>query len=105
MGQPQISLNSVIGRRDSFLSSRVDTDELVMMDLNEGNYYGLGSVAARIWDLIEQPKRIRDVCEELIAEYQISVEECHEEVLVFVGDLLTRNIVQVVAPASDDAGL
>jgi len=95
----QLTLNAIIRRSDALLSTSLG-DDVVMMDIEQGAYYGLEAVAARIWALTEQPVSVGSLCERLVTEYQISPEQCQQEVLTFLGDLLARRIVQVTSAAN-----
>lgn len=95
MSRNQINLDTVISRRDALLSNNLGND-VVMMDIEQGNYYGLEAVAARIWELTEQPVSVNSLCVNLMAEYDISPEKCREEVVEFLDDLLQHKIIQIV---------
>jgi hypothetical protein len=90
----QLTLDTIIRRSDAVLSTNLGED-VVMMDIEQGAYYGLEAVAARIWVLTEQPVSVGALCERLVTEYQIAPEQCREEVLAFVNELVGRQIVQV----------
>ena len=69
--------------------------ELMMMDLESGNYFGLDSIGARIWELVAQPIKIRDICARLVAEYDVDPEACKTDVLGFLEKLAKNGIVKV----------
>ena len=91
----QLTLDAIIRRNDALLSTNLE-DDVVMMDVEQGAYYGLEAVAARIWALTEQPLSVGSLCDRLVTEYQISPEQCRQEVLDFLGELLSQHIVQIV---------
>lgn len=91
----QLTLDTIISRSDALLSASLG-DDVVMMDVEQGAYFGLEAVAARIWALTEQPMSVGSLCERLVTEYQISPEQCQQEVLAFLGELLNQQIVQIV---------
>ena len=95
----QLTQETIIRRGDALLSTSLD-DDVVMMDVEQGAYYGLEEVAARIWALTEHPVSVGSLCDRLVTEYQISPEQCREEVLAFLGELLSKHIVQIVTPAN-----
>ena len=76
------------------LSTMVD-DDVAMMDVERGTYYGLEAVAARIWTLTEQPMAVGALCDQLVTEYRVSPERCEQEVLTFLRDLLHREVLQI----------
>ena len=91
----QLTQETIIRRSDALLSTSLG-DDVVMMDVEQGAYYGLEAVAARIWALTEQPLSVGSLCERLVTEYQISPEQCQQEVLAFLGELLNQHVVQIV---------
>lgn len=95
MNHNQISNETVIRRSEALLSNNLG-DDVVMMDIEQGSYYGLEGVAARIWDFTEKPISVGSLCEKLSNEYDVSPEKCQEEVTAFLDSLLERKIVAVV---------
>jgi hypothetical protein len=73
------------------------TDEIVMMDIEKGQYYGIYEVGMDIWTLLEQPRTAAAISQSLLREYRVSPEVCIEEVLRFLGQLQEQGIVEVVA--------
>ena len=90
-----LTLDTPITRSSSLLSSNLAGD-VVMMDIEQGSYYGLETVAARIWALTEQPTSIGALCDQLVTEYQIAPEQCQHVVMTFLSELLVRRIIQIV---------
>lgn len=45
--------------------------DAAILNLKNGVYYGLDSVAARVWNLIQQPKTFRELRDILIEEYEV----------------------------------
>jgi hypothetical protein len=75
------------------LVSQVD-DDLVFFDSQAGKYFATGIVGADIWQLIEEPRSIRDVCIALTEKYDVSEERCLEEVQSFARDLLAVGLIR-----------
>jgi hypothetical protein len=96
MNVDQITEQTVICRSDALLSNNLG-DDVVMMDIEQGAYYGMEGVAARIWKLTEEPVSVGELCNRLTTEYEISPEKCQQEVTGFLGDLVNRNIVEIVS--------
>ncbi len=93
-----IKTGTVVRRSDSMLSSDLG-DETIMMDMEKGLYYGLDAVGTRIWQLVEQPIPVCRLCEELLAEYEVSPEACEQEVAQFLTKMLDSGIVEIVEEA------
>ncbi len=68
-------------------------DELVMMDLDQGKYFSLNPVATRIWDLLEKPIGIDELCRLLLEEYEVEEAQCRAEVGDVVAEMVKVGIV------------
>jgi hypothetical protein len=76
------------------LHAPVGTDEAVMMSINAGRYYGLNAVASRIWELIETPMTVGEICARLCEEFEIDAQNCEAAVLKFANDMVDNGIVR-----------
>lgn len=68
---------------DRFLISELG-DELVMMDIQSGNYISVNQVGSDIWNLLEQPMTYEELVVKLNAMYDISEEQCRAETAAFL---------------------
>jgi len=84
----------LIERKGDWLSARVG-DEIMMMSPEHGKYIGVNEVGARIWELIEAPKDIATVCEELQREFEVSPEVCKAEVDSFLAEMEKHGAIVV----------
>jgi hypothetical protein len=90
----ELTENTVIKRNTKLLTSGLD-NELVMMSLDKGEYYGLNTIAARIWNLIENPSSLHDVVNHLVEEYDVTREQCFADILPFLKEMLEKQIIEV----------
>ncbi|WP_294371695.1 PqqD family protein [uncultured Clostridium sp.] len=58
--------------------------EAVMMDLERGTYYTLNSVAANIWNIIEDEIYISKIIEKLLEIYDVDFETCEKSLLKYL---------------------
>jgi hypothetical protein len=68
--------------------------EAVILDLKNGIYYGLDEVGARIWTLVQQPRRVQEILETLISEYDVETERCESDLLSLLRELKRRGLVE-----------
>ncbi len=92
--QTPLTLASTVTRSDQLLGSQID-NELVMMDMELGNYYALNPVASHIWDCLAEPVRIADLCAALGVRYAVAPEQCQSEVLSLLADMQAKGMVSV----------
>ncbi len=69
-------------------------DEVVMLDMDSGFYFGLNSVASFIWEKLEKAKSFEEVVDELLTEYNIDAQACEIETREFLNQLLEKNIIK-----------
>ena len=72
-------------------------DETVILDLANGTYYGLDPVGARIWQLMAEGQSLMQVCEVMLAEYEVTRENIERDVLALVQTLMERQLVSAEA--------
>lgn len=89
-----INVNNVVSRRKDIDATDLN-GETVMMDLEKGRYFSLNGVGSRIWDIIEEPIEINKIVDSLLEEYDVSRNECQENVLEFLGKLDNADIICV----------
>lgn len=70
-------------------------DEVVMLSVAKGKYYGLNDIAAAIWERIERPIGVGELCDSLRRMYKVSREECEADVLPFLEQLLAKGLLRI----------
>lgn len=92
---PAISLSTVVRRRDHALTNELSDTETVMLDIEHGRYYGLRDVGKVVWEQLESPTKISDLCEHLVARFDVDLETCRREVTTFLERLHDQGLVEV----------
>ena len=92
---PTIDLKTLVTQGEEHVATEID-NAVVMMSIEQGKYYGLDSVGSRIWQLLEQPRRITEVCAIIQDEFAVEHETCERDVLDFVGRLVAVGLLKVV---------
>ncbi len=90
-----ITLASKLNRYADLPVQTVD-DAIVIESTTEDRCYGMESVARRVWELLESPQTVAELCDKLLQEYDIDPEECRKDVVSFVNDLAAEGLIRVV---------
>lgn len=69
-------------------------DEIVILDLASGNYFGLDAVGARMWQLISEGEAVPRAFEILLSEYEVMPEQLRTDMERLLQDLLARGLVR-----------
>ncbi|MEI7847423.1 MAG: PqqD family protein [Chloroflexota bacterium] len=91
---PITSSDRVI-RTNGLLSASIDND-LMILNMQTNNYIALDEIGSRIWDLIEVPLLVSDLCVQLAGEFQAQPNQIEADVLGFLNELQTETLVNVV---------
>lgn len=87
--------DTTIVRTKKALVSSIE-DELVMFDVNAGQYYGLNNVATAVWNHLETEKTVDELAHALTTEFEIPLEECRNELIEFLPELEEKGLIEVV---------
>jgi len=87
----------MVRKHGDWLAAKVG-DELVMMSAEKGNYLGLTEVGTRIWELVEVPQTIEDLCAQLVTEFEVTHDVCRAEVVTFLRDLEKHGAIALDSP-------
>lgn len=79
-------------RNSKTISGRL-SDEMVMMDIDKGKYFALNPVATRIWDLLEQPMTLGDICLILSEEYEVEYLQCRSEAEQYIMKMVDLGLI------------
>ena len=93
--QPFIADGQMLQRQSNMVFSHID-DEVVMMSIEAGEYYGLNPVASRIWELLEKPHAFRRLIDLLMQEFDIDEATCQKDVLNFLNQLMDKGLIITV---------
>lgn len=92
-----ITLESVISRNESnFLANPVG-EEIIILNMETGDYLGLNAVGASIWDQIQEPRTVQHIIDKLIAEYDIDSNTCTTETLSYLVKINQLGLLKIDA--------
>ena len=71
-------------------------EEIAILDLKEGVYYGLDEVGARVWELIQTPITVGEIRDSLVEEYDVEPDRCEQDVLALLQRLVDQGLIEIV---------
>jgi len=75
--------NATYHRNPDLIGASID-DELVMMSVEQGQYYGLGGVGPRVWDLLEEPHTLDQLVDRVLEEFEVERAVCEKDMVGFL---------------------
>ena len=69
--------------------------EAVVLALRDGVYYGLNPVGARVWQLVQEPRTLAELCDAIVSDYDVDRSRCERDVTRLVSELRDRGLVEI----------
>jgi hypothetical protein len=69
--------------------------EAVILGADAGEYFGLNEVGARIWELVQQPVQVAQICAQICAEYEVPPDQCERDVIELLAELREKGLLDV----------
>jgi len=89
-----INMSTVVTYNPEIAHSDMD-GEVVMMSVTNGEYYGIDAIGSHIWKLLEDKISIGDICATLHEAYDVSEDQCKQDVMAFINHLLEIKVVLI----------
>ena len=89
-----VSIGSTVVAAEDQVSSDLG-DEVAILDLKGGTYYGLDAVGARIWNLIQEPRTVREIHDVLVSEYEVETDRCARDLVALLRRLAEEGLIEV----------
>jgi hypothetical protein len=90
-----MTLDSVVCVRSGQLASPVG-DEMALLSLDAGAYYGLNAAGARIWQQLQKPIAVEALVQGLLAVYEVEPDTCRRDVLELLERMQQAGLIEVV---------
>lgn len=94
--KPVVSLTSRARVPDGIVFQSLH-DELVLLNLHTGTYFGLNAVGARMWQLIQvhQEAPLNNVLDALVDEYNVRRDRCTGDLLKLAARLEENRLLEI----------
>ena len=95
-----LSLESVIVQDEEPVVATVD-GEVVMLSARAEAYFGLGEVGTTVWNMIERPCGVDEICDRIVESFDVEREACERDVIWFIDELIDLRLVRLVEGAAE----
>jgi len=89
-----VSKDSVVVAVKSQVSCQVD-GETVVLHFDKGLYFGLNEVGTLVWNQIRQPRKVQEICDAILREYEVPAEQCERDLFTLLEDLSEKGLIEV----------
>lgn len=89
-----ISDETLLLRNNDLLTSNLD-GEVVLLSVDNAEYYGLGEIGTFIWEQLATTISFSDLINRLLEAYDVDRKQCIQDTLPFVEELLKKNVIEI----------
>jgi hypothetical protein len=90
-----ITLQTTVQRNTENLLTGEVGDEMVMMDMDGGNYISLNKVGRVIWEQIEHPIQVEALITYLTERFNVDKDTCTADTLQYLQDMHVQKVITV----------
>jgi hypothetical protein len=76
--------------------SCVLNEEVAVLNVDRALYFGMKGVAAHIWDELQEPRSVAEICDGVMAQFDVAPEVCRADVSRFVLSMRDAGLVELV---------
>ncbi len=69
-------------------------NEVVILNLTDGVYYGLNPVGARIWQLLQERHTVNEIRALLLEEYEVEPRQLDHDLLPLLQELMNKGLIE-----------
>lgn len=80
-------------RRNEQVIAQKATNDFLLFNLEDGNYYSLNEVGYRIWELCDGSRTVGQIVDLLAAEYEAPAETLKEDALALIQELRDGKLI------------
>jgi hypothetical protein len=90
----ELTGSTVVTVNNDYVYCKVE-DEMVLLGMEDGIYYGLNPVGAFIWEQIKEPKTIDQIRDAILDEYDVEKGECERDLMELLQKLGENGLVEI----------
>ena len=70
--------------------------EAAILNLRTSTYFGLNTVGASIWKLVQEPKTVSQIRDAIIREYDVEPDRCEHDILELLQNLSKHVFIEII---------
>lgn len=90
-----VTVETVLVQDKEPIPATVD-EEVVLLSVRAGNYFGFNRVGTEIWNMLAEPRRVGDIFNSLAKAHDVDADTMTRDVTQFLQTLIDRGLVRVL---------
>jgi Coenzyme PQQ synthesis protein D (PqqD) len=92
-----VTVDTILARDSEPIPATVG-EEVVVLSIRAGSYFGFNRVGTEIWNMLSEPRRVDQIFDALSQLHDVDAETMIRDVTPFLQTLIERRLVRVVDP-------
>ncbi len=89
-----LTVTSIVGVTPDHVACSLG-DEAAILNLKNTTYYGLNPVGTRVWDLVQHSRRVSEIRDALLEEYDVEAVQCEQDLLDLLENMKEQGLIEV----------
>lgn len=85
-------------KKNENLAWRNIEGQIFIVDPKRNILHELNPVAARVWELIDGKRTLKETGEQICQEFEVTPEEAEKDILELIEELKEKNLVSILKP-------
>ena len=90
-----LSKSSIVKISKNVVHCEVE-DEVIILGMKDGIYYGLDHVGVFIWNIIQSPINVNEIHIAILENFDVTKEESETDLLELLSELVDNNLIEVL---------
>jgi hypothetical protein len=91
-----VTVDTVLVQDSEPIPATVD-EEVVLLSVRAGNYFGFNRIGTEIWNMLAEPRRVAEILDSLAQAHDVDRDTMTRDVNQFLQTLIDRRLVKVVS--------
>ncbi|HWG58332.1 MAG TPA: PqqD family peptide modification chaperone [Candidatus Acidoferrales bacterium] len=97
-----LSLGSIVVATADQVSCSLG-DEAAILNMKNSVYYGVNPVGARVWTLLREPRRVQELRDALLDEYEVEASRCERDLFDLLENMRREGLIELRDAAPEEA--
>ncbi|MGL6267876.1 MAG: PqqD family protein [Chitinophagaceae bacterium] len=91
----ELTLNTIVERNETNFIANPIGDEIIILNMETGDYLGLNSVGSAIWEHLKSSHSVAEIIDLLVTEFDVDKETCLKQTLQYLEQINAHGLLQV----------
>lgn len=87
---------TVVTRVDGSIAETEFEDEVVLLHVENGEYYNFNDTASALWQWLKEPKSVSQLATLLAEKYECTESECQPDIVAWLEQTANKGLIKVV---------